>query len=122
MKKSNPPESWPDDPEPDGQGPDGQGPDGQGPGDSPLAPFTPEAAKAAASTQWLSFLHLGWMIVANMVLFVGGGLWLDTKFDTPPVLLLIGVFLAFSGSGYTLYRAVKNLEKNEKENKARGPK
>jgi hypothetical protein len=103
MKKSNPP----------GNGPDEEGSDGHESDDKPLAPFTPEAAKAAASNQWLSFLHLGWMIVANMILFVGGGLWLDGKFGTSPVLLLIGVFLAFSGSGYTLYRAVKNLEKDE---------
>ena len=94
MKKSNPPGF-----EQDGSGPGGQGPGGQEPDESELPGFTPEAAKAAASTQWLSLLHLGWMIVANMVLFVGGGIWLDARYGTAPVVLLIGVFMAFTGSG-----------------------
>lgn len=66
-----------------------------------------------ANSQWLAFLNLGWLIAANMLCFVGGGLWLDKHFRTAPVLLLIGVFLGFFGSGYTLYRAVKKLERQE---------
>lgn len=65
------------------------------------------------ANQWLAFLNLGWMIVANMGLFVGGGLWLDKHFGTAPILLLIGVFIGFFGSGYTIYRAVKKLERDE---------
>lgn len=61
----------------------------------------------------MSFLNLGWMIVANMALFVGLGMWLDRKFRTAPWLLLAGVFLAFAASGYTIYLAVKRLESNE---------
>ena len=63
--------------------------------------------------QWLAFLNLGWMIALNMLLFTGGGLWLDRHFGTAPILLLIGVFVGFFGSGYTVYRAVKNLERDE---------
>lgn len=48
-----------------------------------------------------------------MLLFVGGGLWLDKHFKTAPVLLLIGVFVAFFASGYTIYRAVKKMERDE---------
>jgi F0F1-type ATP synthase assembly protein I len=73
----------------------------------------PDAAQDQGSNQWLAFLNLGWLIVANMALFVGGGLWLDKHFKTAPILLLIGVFLGFFGSGYTIYRAVKKLERDE---------
>ncbi|MDB5103362.1 MAG: putative F0F1-ATPase subunit Ca2+/Mg2+ transporter [Fibrobacteres bacterium] len=73
----------------------------------------PEAGEEEASTSWLAFLNLGWIIVCNMLLFVGGGLWLDRHFHTAPILLIAGVFLGFFGSGYTLYRAVKKLERDE---------
>jgi F0F1-type ATP synthase assembly protein I len=72
-----------------------------------------KVAKEGSSTQWLAFLNLGWLIVGNMVVFVGGGLWLDKHFGTTPVLLLTGVLLGFFGCGYTLYRAVKKLERDE---------
>jgi F0F1-type ATP synthase assembly protein I len=65
------------------------------------------------SNQWLDFLNLGWIIVGNMLLFVGGGLWLDKHFKTTPILLLIGVFLAFFASGYSIYQAVKKAERDE---------
>ena len=66
-----------------------------------------------SSNQWLAFLNLGWVMVANMLLFAGGGLWLDKHYRTSPILLLIGVFLGFFACGYTLYRAVKKVEREE---------
>lgn len=73
-------------------------------------------AKAASSKsdQWLSYLNLGWLLVANMAVFMGGGFWADRHFGTTPFLLLIGVFLGFFGCGYTIYRAVKKIESDER--------
>jgi F0F1-type ATP synthase assembly protein I len=73
----------------------------------------PDGTKAGGSNEWLALLNLGWLIVGNMLLFVGGGLWLDKHFKTAPILLLVGVFLGFFGSGYTIYLAVKKLERDE---------
>lgn len=76
----------------------------------------PEAspgADPAKTNQWLAFLNLGWLIMLNMLVFTGGGLWLDRRFHSAPWLLLAGVFLGFFGSGYTIYRAVKKLESGE---------
>lgn len=70
-------------------------------------------APSDGGNQWLTFLNLGWVFALTMLLGVGGGLWLDRRFGTTPVLLLIGVFLGFFGSGYTLYRAVRKLESRE---------
>ena len=75
----------------------------------------PEGEPAEESTQWMAFLNLGWMIVANMALFVGLGMWLDRRFRTAPWLLLVGVFLAFAASGYTIFLAVKKLESSERK-------
>lgn len=76
-------------------------------------PSVPGGDDPGKSNQWLAFLNLGWLIMLNMLLFAGGGLWLDRRFKTAPWLLLAGVLLGFFGSGYTLYRAVKKLESEE---------
>jgi F0F1-type ATP synthase assembly protein I len=73
-----------------------------------------EDTSAAKSNQWLTYLNLGWLMVANMAVFTGLGLWADSHFGTAPFLLLIGVFLGFFGCGYTIYRAVKKIESDER--------
>lgn len=69
---------------------------------------------ASDSNEWLTYLNLGWLIVANIAVFTGIGLWADRHFGTAPILLLIGVFLGFFGCGYTIYRAVKKIERDER--------
>jgi F0F1-type ATP synthase assembly protein I len=83
-------------------------------------PTVPDGDDPAKSNQWLAFLNLGWLIMLNMLVFAGGGLWLDRRFRTAPWLLLTGVLLGFSGSGYTLLRAVKNLEATEAKKPRKG--
>ena len=63
--------------------------------------------------QGLDLLNLGWLIAGNMAVSVVGGLWLDRHFKTAPILLLIGVFVGFFACGYTIYRAVKKIERDE---------
>ncbi|MEO6094955.1 MAG: AtpZ/AtpI family protein [Fibrobacteria bacterium] len=81
--------------------------------EEPVAPMTAKARAEGTSNQWLAYLNLGWLMVANLVVFVGGGFWADKHFGTAPILLLVGVFLGFTGCGYTIYRAVKNIEHDE---------
>ena len=85
-------------------------------------PNVPDGDDPAKSNQWLAFLNLGWLIMLNMLVFTGGGLWLDRRFHTAPWLLLAGVLLGFSGSGYTLLEAVKKLESNEAKRPPKGQK
>ena len=77
------------------------------------SPASPEEKNPANSNQWLAFLNLGWLIVGYMLVFTMGGLWLDRHFHKAPLFILIGVFLGFFGSGYTIYIAVKKLESSE---------
>lgn len=79
----------------------------------PADPTDPEGEEAGKENQWLAFLNLGWLIMLNMLVFAGGGLWLDRRLHTAPWLMLTGVLMGFAGSGYTLYRAVKKLESDE---------
>ncbi|GEM_PF-2779480 len=87
------------------------GPLQDGPDD--IHKFTPKAKSEAENSQWLEFLNLGWIIAGTMTLTVGGGLWLDRHYKTTPVLLLIGTFLGFGGCGYSLYRLIQKLNRND---------
>lgn len=50
---------------------------------------------------------LGCSIVAALVLCIGGGVWLDDRFGTSPVLTLLGVALGLVVAGYQLWELAK---------------
>ena len=50
---------------------------------------------------------LGCSIVAALILCIGGGVWLDSRFGTSPVLTLIGVVLGLAAAGYQLWELAK---------------
>lgn len=49
---------------------------------------------------------LGFGIALSLALLVGGGVWLDTKFDTAPLWTLVGLVLGLIAAGYQLYELV----------------
>lgn len=59
--------------------------------------------------QWLALLNLGWVFVVTMAITVFGGLWLDKRYATAPIFILLGVILGFSISGYYFYQTLKKL-------------
>ena len=48
-------------------------------------------------------MQFGFTIVGAFAVFMGGGFWLDSRFDTKPLFLLIGMVLSFIAIGYSLY-------------------
>jgi ATP synthase protein I len=50
---------------------------------------------------------LGCSIVAALILCIGGGVWLDSRFGTSPVLTLLGVALGLVVAGYQLWELTK---------------
>jgi hypothetical protein len=50
---------------------------------------------------------LGCSIVAALILCIGGGVWLDSRFGTSPVLTLLGVALGLVVAGYQLWELAK---------------
>lgn len=75
-----------------------------GKGDEPT-----RTGEQAPANQWLSLLNLGWVFLATMGLCVFGGLWVDKRFGTAPLFILIGVFLGFAASGYSFYQTLRKL-------------
>ncbi|MFQ5863719.1 MAG: AtpZ/AtpI family protein [bacterium] len=52
------------------------------------------------------FIDLGLRFAIAIILGVGGGYWLDSKFHTTPLLLILGLFLGATAGFLTVYRAV----------------
>ena len=61
---------------------------------------------------------MGWFIGISILLGVGGGLWLDNKFGTRPILVIVGLILGLVVALYGVYRMLLPLvrRKQDKEN------
>ncbi len=51
-------------------------------------------------------LDLGLRFALSIVLTAGGGYWLDTKFKTLPLFLVIGLLLGATSGFVTIYKSV----------------
>lgn len=75
--------------------------------------------KDGGMTQSLAFAaQLGFAIACPMVAFIGGGAWLDNRFDTVPWLLFAGILLGILAAAGTLYQVMRaqtnRLERNKR--------
>ena len=63
-------------------------------------------------------IGVGWYIGLCIVFGLSGGLWLDNKFNTKPLLTIIGLILGVIVAIYGVYRMLVPLlgDKNKKEN------
>ena len=71
--------------------------------------------------RWQAALRLvgvGWYIGICIVLGVLGGLWLDKKLNTEPILVIVGLILGIVIAFYGVYRMIlPNI--NKKQNKGK---
>ena len=64
--------------------------------------------KDRAGMQALALVaQLGFTIACPMVVFIGGGAWLDGRLDTAPWLLFVGILLGLLAAGGALYQLTK---------------
>ena len=49
-------------------------------------------------------LEFGFTTMGALAICLGGGIWLDRRFGTAPLLTLLGLLLAFITIGYNLYQ------------------
>ncbi len=54
----------------------------------------------------LRLIGVGWYIGGCIVLGVFAGLWLDNKFNTKPILVIVGLVLGFIVAFYGVYRMI----------------
>jgi F0F1-type ATP synthase assembly protein I len=66
----------------------------------------------------LRLVGVGWFIGLCIVLGVAGGLWLDGKFNTRPILAIVGLILGVIVAFYGVYRMIlPNLNKKQDKRK-----
>ena len=69
-------------------------------------------------SRWVAALRLvgvGFFIGGSILLGVVGGRWLDTKFNTEPVWMLVGLFLGLIIAFYGVYRMVLPFMSNKRD-------
>lgn len=66
----------------------------------------------------LRLVGVGWYIGVCIVLGVAGGRWLDNKFNTKPILVIVGLILGVVIAFYGVYRMIL-LNINKKQNKGK---
>ncbi len=67
----------------------------------------------------LKVVGIGWYIGICIVLGVWGGLWLDSKLNTTPVLVIVGLILGIITAFYGVYRMIlPNISKKGNKGKS----
>jgi F0F1-type ATP synthase assembly protein I len=68
-------------------------------------------------SRWVAaarLLGVGWFIGICIILGVVGGLWIDNKFNTSPVLVIVGLILGVIIAFYGVYRMIlPNINKRQ---------
>ena len=62
---------------------------------------------------------LGWYVGTCIVLGVVGGLWLDNKFNTKPILVIVGLIVGIIIAFYGVYRMILPNFNNKKRNEGK---
>ena len=63
----------------------------------------------------LSLLGMGFYIAIAIVLGIWGGHWLDVKFNTSPLLLIIGLFFGIAVAALGVYNMIKPFMEEAKK-------
>lgn len=61
----------------------------------------------------MRFIGVGWFIAISILLGVLGGLWLDNKFGTSPILVIAGLIFGLLVAFYGVYRMLLPLMRNK---------
>ena len=66
-------------------------------------------------------IGVGWYVGVCIVLGVFGGLWLDDKLNTSPILVIVGLILGIIVAFYGVYRMIlPNISKNTGKKQDKG--
>lgn len=62
-----------------------------------------------------AYAGFGMQFVVSLLLFLYLGQWVDRRFGTSPVFLLIGIFVGAGGSFYAMYRKLMAAQARDDE-------
>lgn len=73
-----------------------------------------QGGKADNRDLWI-FLHLGWTLAATYLVLIGGGILLDKRLGTSPLLVLLALVLSIAASIAVIFRAIRQSESLERK-------
>ena len=79
---------------------------------------------SAARPWWvtgLQFAGIGWFIASAIVLGTLGGVWLDGRFGTAPLFILLGLALGLGTGFYGIYRMIVTFLVSPDGRNGKGP-
>ena len=91
----------------------GGGPPRDSSGNTPERRKTPRSPAPVEGPGPAAYAGFGLQFVIALLVFLYLGQWVDRKFDTAPVFLLIGVFAGAGGAFYSLYRKLTAAQRRE---------
>jgi ATP synthase protein I len=62
----------------------------------------------------LRFIGVGWFVGVSILLGVWGGLWLDAKLGTAPIMVIVGLILGLVVAFYGVYRMLIPLMRDRR--------
>jgi F0F1-type ATP synthase assembly protein I len=62
----------------------------------------------------LRFIGVGWFIAISILLGVWGGIWLDEKLGTSPIMVIVGLILGLVVAFYGVYRMLLPLMRDRR--------
>ena len=63
----------------------------------------------------MRFIGVGWYVGCCIVLGILGGFWLDGKFNTSPVFVIVGLLVGLIVAFYGIYRMLIPLIKDKQD-------
>lgn len=72
--------------------------------------------KVNLTKDYAKFTGLGIQIAASLLISLYGGIWLDEKFDTKPLFLLVGVFFGMLAGIWSVIKITTNSKPKTKPN------
>jgi F0F1-type ATP synthase assembly protein I len=60
--------------------------------------------------KYLRFAGVGVQYALTILVFTFGGIWLDNKFETTPLFLVVGLLIAFVGATWSLVQQVSSAD------------
>ncbi len=68
----------------------------------------------------MQMVGLGWYVAVCIVIGLLAGLWLDRKFETSPVFLLVGTLLGVVTAFYGMYKLMAPFLQDSSQNRPNG--
>jgi F0F1-type ATP synthase assembly protein I len=60
------------------------------------------------------YINVVYVFISSVLMFGAAGWWLDSEFDTQPLLIIIGLFAGLISGFYYLLKVIKQLERSNR--------